>query len=268
MNLSLDQPIYPNQQALLPFALTDVLIESVSQNKQPLLHFWQLKNTMILGMKDTRVANLKQGVAHLQTAGYPPVVRSAGGLGVISDPDVLNISLFIPQGSHTTSSAYEEMYRLTQMAFPELAIVTGEVFDSYCPGTYDLSCNGKKIAGIAQRKIKAGIAIMMYLSVSGAQQNRGQIVRDFYLTSLKEHFGQDGYPPVNPASMTTVSDMLAEKITIAQTKERFLTAFSKLKKSNVSQMDSSDWLMATENRTLYEEKLNRMITRNQILETL
>ena len=65
MNLSLDQPIYPNQQALLPFALTDVLIESVSQNKQPLLHFWQLENTMILGMKDTRVANLKQGVAHL-----------------------------------------------------------------------------------------------------------------------------------------------------------------------------------------------------------
>ncbi len=268
MNLSLDQPIYANQQALLPFALTDVLIEAVSQAKQPLLHFWQLENTMILGMKDTRVLNLKQGVAHLQKAGYPPVVRSAGGLGVISDTGILNISLLIPQGEHTTSSAYEMMYHLTKLAFPELIITPGEVFDSYCPGSYDLSCNGKKIAGIAQRKIKAGIAIMMYLSVTGSQLTRGEVVRDFYLTSLSEKFGQDGYPPVNPTSMTTVTAIMEEEVSIAETKKRFLNAFSALTNDTISSINSRDWLNEADRLATYKDKLSHMITRNQILDTI
>lgn len=268
MNLSLDQTIYPNQQALLPFALTDVLIEHVSQTKQPLLHFWQLEKTMILGMKDTRVPHLKAGVTTLQQAGYPPVVRSAGGLGVISDPAILNISLIIPRNMQTTDSAYEKMFQLTQHAFPELLITTGEVFDSYCPGTYDLSCAGKKIAGIAQRKIKDGIAIMMYLSVSGPQKERGQVVKDFYRASLAEKFGQDGYPPVNPDSMTTVGSVMKNNLTIEQTKTRFLNAFSQLTKEEITQVDSQNWLRATKKRTDYTEKLSRMITRNEILASL
>lgn len=268
MNISLDQTIYPNQQALLPFALTDVLIEYVSENKQPLLHFWQLENTMILGMKDTRVPHLKAGVQTLQQAGYPPVIRSAGGLGVISDPAILNISLIVPRKDQTTDTAYEKMYQLTQLAFPELSITTGEVFDSYCPGTYDLSCGGKKIAGIAQRKIKDGIAIMMYLSVAGPQKERGQIVKDFYSTSLRQKFGQNGYPPVNPASMTTVSTVLKEKLSIAQTKSRFLTAFSQFTKKNIVQTDSHQWLSRENKSAAYKDKLSRMITRNEILDNL
>lgn len=73
----------------------------------------------------------------------------------------------------TTEAAYEEMFALIQQALPELTIEAREISDSYCPGTYDFSVNGQKIAGTAQRRIKDGIAIMMYLSVNGDQIQRG-----------------------------------------------------------------------------------------------
>ncbi len=63
-----------------------------------------------------------------------------------------------------------------------------EIADSYCPGTYDLSIDGKKIAGTAQRRIKDGVAVMMYLSINGDQPARGSLVRRFYQAGLKERF--------------------------------------------------------------------------------
>ncbi|MEJ1344299.1 hypothetical protein QY882_03785 [Latilactobacillus sakei] len=50
---------------------------------------------------------------------------------------------------------------------------------SYCPGEYDLSINGQKFAGIAQRRSKNGIAILLYASIEGDQQARGTLMRAF-----------------------------------------------------------------------------------------
>ena len=38
-----------------------------------------------------------------------------------------------------------------------------EVETSYCPGKFDLSINGKKFAGLAQSRIKNGIALYLGL---------------------------------------------------------------------------------------------------------
>ncbi len=45
----------------------------------------------------------------------------------------------------TTDAAYEMMAALLQTAFPEQTILAYEIADSYCPGTYDLSIDGKKL---------------------------------------------------------------------------------------------------------------------------
>lgn len=264
--LILDQTLYPPDQNLLPFAITDVLTEYIGNHEEPLLHFWQLEHTMILGMKDTRVPHLNAGLASLQQVGMDVVVRNSGGLGVIADAGVLNISLILPLKDTplTTAAAYEKMLALTQRAFPELSLTTGEVTTSYCPGEFDLSVNGRKIAGIAQRRIKQGVAVMMYLSVNGDQQQRGQIVEDFYHQGLQQAFGTDGYPPVDPDSMTTVADCLASPISIKEATQRFCTAFHPAAQI----INSSQWLLENGDLELYQQRINSMIQRNQLIKEL
>ena len=48
-------------------------------------------------MKDTRTPFLADGIKVIQHAGFTPVIRNAGGLGIISDQGILNISLIFPQ---------------------------------------------------------------------------------------------------------------------------------------------------------------------------
>lgn len=266
-SLILNQVVYPPEQQVLPFALTDVLTEYTSQTGQSLLHFWQLTPTMILGMKDLRVPHLAASIKTLTNQQLHVVVRNSGGLGVICDEGVLNITLFLPltEKKLTTDAAYEVMYHLTQQAFPELIITTGEVADSYCPGEYDLSVNGRKIAGIAQRRLKQGVAVMMYLSVTGNQPKRGQLVRDFYQAGLAEAFGTNGYPPVNPDSMTTLSRELGKEITIPECRNRFTTAYA----PQLPILASDQWLATHEEYAeSYQQRITSMLTRNQEIKEL
>ncbi|MFD1899754.1 hypothetical protein GQR36_05865 [Enterococcus termitis] len=53
-----DQQCLTKKDYFMPFALTDVLTTFAGINQQPIIHFWQLDQAMILGMKDTRVSNL------------------------------------------------------------------------------------------------------------------------------------------------------------------------------------------------------------------
>ena len=61
--------------------MTDVLT-TFSGMQRPTNHsFLAIDQAMILGMKDTRVPHLKEGIASLQENDYSVVVRNAGGLG-------------------------------------------------------------------------------------------------------------------------------------------------------------------------------------------
>lgn len=264
----IDQPIYEKKQSLQPFALTDVLIETVSQEGGHLLHFWQLADTMILGMKDTRVTNLSAGLEALTKAGYLPVVRNSGGLGVISDEGVLNVSLILPIEENgvkqSIDAGYERMLMLVRDAFQNEKIDAYEIADSYCPGTYDLSIDGKKFAGIAQRRVKNGLSVMMYLSVTGDQQARGNAVRNFYQASLEEQFGLDGYPPVNPESMMNLPDLLHQTMTVEEVKIRLVAAFEK-QYGAVEWMDSQKFIKETNQQASFEKHLSKMMKRNELL---
>lgn len=224
--LLFDQGMVSCENHFDPFALTDVLTTFAGDNNQPIIHFWQLSQTLILGMKDSRVPHLAQGLKTIQEAGYYPLLRNSGGLGVVSDSGILNVSLILPK--HTINNlsidnGYQTMLNwLNRTIYGRTAKITaGEIPDSYCPGKFDLSIDRKKIAGIAQRRVKEGVAIMMYLSVSGDQLQRGELVRSFYQAGLDE-MGTLGYPDVNPDSMTTISDVFAKRLTIDEVKLNLL----------------------------------------------
>lgn len=256
-------------EGFLPFAITDYFLRYTQEKKQPLLHFWQLDKTFILGMKDTRVNDLSSGIKEIERVGYTPLVRSAGGLGVINDEGVLNISLFLPNPDKKISvdAAYELMTQLMQKAFAteKEPILPFEIPDSYCPGKFDLSIRGKKIAGIAQRRLQEGIAVMAYVSISGNQKQRGEIVKHFYEASLKEDFGKKGYPPVNPQVMKNLSK---DTWTVEKAKERFTEIFCQWQEKQPDVTTLKEQLMKKSTQEFLNENLEKMAQRNEMITEL
>lgn len=210
------------------FALDDALLRLINQDgSRPILHFWPINSLVILGMMDTKLPYLEAGLHYLQDEGWPILVRPAGGLAVVADPGVLNFSFILPEpeaGKLSIDDGYEVMLAFIRRLFAPFGkeIVAQEIADSYCPGDYDLSIDGRKFAGIAQRRFKRGIGVMIYLSVEGDQERRGQLIRTFYERGRQGEETRWHYPEVNPASMANLSDLLGLSLTVSQLKEMIL----------------------------------------------
>lgn len=226
--LVLDQGCLEKKDYFSPFALTEQLIAEAFDTKETILHFWQLDHAVILGMKDTRLSHLETGLTYLKDQGYQPIVRNSGGLGVVADTGILNISLILPQppeGKFAIDIGYEKMTAWMQQTFATIGeIVPGEVVHSYCPGTFDLSISGQKIAGISQRRNQQGMAVMLYLSVNEPQFSRGELMEQFYQLSL-DPLSDSGYPEIFPNSMTSLEKLIGKEVAIEQVKQQLLTAF-------------------------------------------
>ncbi|MGX7349056.1 lipoate--protein ligase family protein [Dolosicoccus paucivorans] len=174
-----------------------------------LIHLYPTASpTILLGARDTRLPKAQEGFQLLKEAGYQLIVRPHGGLAVVTDPGVVNLS-FVVDTTHESISidqGYEAMaYLIQSILAPYGAVIeTYETPDSYCPGKYDLVLNGKKIGGIAQRRFKQGITVAAYLSLDGNQDKRATLIREFYQVGQAD----DSYPQVNPQSMTTLEKEL------------------------------------------------------------
>lgn len=216
----------PADQKNLAFGYTNALLDLMAKQTHPILHFWDMQPTVILGLKDKRLPDLAAAVRQVQGHGYDWVLRNSGGLAVVADPGILNVSLFSPLTTPPISvdNAYEQMMALVRAAWPELTIAHFEVTHSYCPGDYDLSVNGQKIAGISQRRSPHALVTMLYLGVNGDQPARGSLIRDFYQAGLAQQPNQWGFPDVDPATMTTTSQLLGQDLSLADARQRFLDA--------------------------------------------
>ena len=217
------QPLTPADN-LSSFIYTNALLRSASELKFPLLHFWTLEDTVILGLKDQRLPHLSTALASLTHRGFHYFMRNSGGLAVVSDDGILNLSIFYPwhleDHELTIDEAYQRMVDLIQAAFPSLKIATGEITHSYCPGSFDISVNNQKIGGISQRRNKMGVTVMLYLSVGGNQQDRGKLIRDFYDTGLQQDQNKWHFPDVWPGAMTTISKALNTQLSVQDAIQR------------------------------------------------
>lgn len=217
------QPLTPVDN-LSSFIYTNALLRSANELKFPLLHFWTLEDTVILGLKDQRLPHLSAALTSLTHRGFHYFMRNSGGLAVVSDAGILNLSVFYPwhleDHELTIDEAYQRMVDLIQAAFPNLKIATGEITHSYCPGSFDISVNGQKIGGISQRRNKTGVTVMLYLSVCGSQQERGKLIRDFYDTGLQQTQNKWHFPDVWPGAMTTVSKVLNTQLSVQDAIQR------------------------------------------------
>lgn len=209
-----------------PLVWTEVFLREVNrQSGRGILHFWPMEQTVILGMMDSQVPSLSQGLTTIYLAGYQPIIRSLGGLAVVADQGVLNLTLILPnpQGQRLDlRQSYQVMVDVICQALADfpVEVVSGEIVDSYCPGTFDLSIDGRKFAGLAQRIYQGAIAVSAYISLGGNQANRGHLVADFYEASFAPEPVSDRYPQVNPASMANLSELLGYDLSMEEMKER------------------------------------------------
>lgn len=155
---------------------------------------------------------------YLESNGYHPIVRNSGGLAVVLDAGVLNISLVVSEKDHAIDipAGYDMMLELVQSLFPEAAIEAYEIVGSYCPGSYDLSIGGKKFAGISQRRIRKGVAVQVYLCVEGSGAERAELIRGFYEKGLQGEDTKFDYPAIKPEVMASLSELLDKEITVQE----------------------------------------------------
>ena len=222
---------YPKDNHFAHFALTDALITRAGETGQPMIHFWQTSPLVILGMMDTKLGHFEQAVPLFKEYKHEVIIRNSGGLGVISDPGVLNVSLIYPSNKERLSidDAYALMLQFIRDTFyphfTKKEILAFEITNSYCFGVYDLSIDGRKIAGIAQRRIKDGVAVMLYISVNGDQKKRAEMMKKFYEHGLDGSEPDGRYPKIIPSVMTTLEEAYETALTVAEVKQMMLEQF-------------------------------------------
>ncbi|MFP7298548.1 biotin/lipoate A/B protein ligase family protein [Neobacillus niacini] len=213
--------------ALQSFGTDDTLCASVGTGQAPATaRTWVHHNTIVLGIQDSKLPYIKAGRQFLESQGYQSIVRNSGGLAVVLDEGVLNISLILPEKEKgiDINRGYDTMWQLIQDMFAEYHknIEAREIVGSYCPGSYDLSIDGKKFAGISQRRLKKGVAVQIYLCVSGSGSKRAEVIKQFYEIAKGSEETKFTYPEIVPEVMASLSELLDTPITLSDVMLRLL----------------------------------------------
>ncbi|RIL97212.1 lipoate--protein ligase family protein [Staphylococcus equorum] len=243
------------------FAFDDTFSESVGKDLScNVVRTWIHQHTVILGIHDSRLPFLQDGIRYLtEERGYNAIVRNSGGLGVVLDQGILNISLLF-KGKHdiTIDEAFTVMYLLVSKMFEDedVEIETHEIERSYCPGKFDLSINGRKFAGISQRRVRGGIAVQVYLCVEGDGSERADMMKSFYKRALKGEETKFTYPNIDPQCMASLESLLGKAITVQDVMFKLLYALKDLGgRLNMEPITDDEWQR-------YEGYFEKMIERN------
>lgn len=243
------------------FAFDDTFSESVGKDASPnVVRTWIHQHTVILGIHDSRLPHLDEGIRFLtDTKGYNAIVRNSGGLGVVLDQGILNISLMFKGKTETSiDEAFSVMYLLISKMFENEneTIETFEINHSYCPGKFDLSIRNKKFAGISQRRVRGGIAVQIYLCVEGSGSERAQLMKDFYTHALQGKTTKFTYPDIYPSHMASLQELFQSDLTVQEVMFKLLYAIKDLGGTlNMDPITNEEW-------SRYEYYYERMLERN------
>ncbi|WP_042351124.1 lipoate--protein ligase family protein [Bacillus massiliigorillae] len=252
----------PQFSALQSFATDDTLCHIAGQGSSvAIARAWVHHHTVVLGIQDSRLPFLEKGRQYLEDNGYRAIVRNSGGLAVVLDTGVLNLSLVFPEVDKRIdiNRGYDAMVELIRYMFRayDVEIEAREIVGSYCPGSYDLSINGKKFAGISQRRIRNGVAVQIYLCVEGSGSTRAELVKQFYSIAKENVETKFVYPSIVPEVMASLSELLQIELTVQDVMLTFLKAIQ----------DHSDSIYSSqlteEEASYYEGYLIRMQERNE-----
>lgn len=251
-----------NFHALQSFAMDDTLCTAVGKGDSgAACRSWVHHNTVVLGIQDTRLPHLQAGIDYLNSQGYEVIVRNSGGLAVVLDEGVLNISLVFPEGEKAIdiNRGYDAMWELTKHMFRDMPynMEAKEIVGSYCPGSYDLSIEDKKFAGISQRRIRGGVAVQIYLCIDGSGSERAEMIGEFYKRSLKGETTKFAFPTIVPSVMASLTELTGQRLTVQDVMLRLLTSLKEISGTIFANSLQGHEL------GLYEQYYARILERNE-----
>ncbi|MGO4889103.1 biotin/lipoate A/B protein ligase family protein [Anaerobacillus sp. MEB173] len=251
----------PTFNALQSFAIDDSLCTTVgNEDSISTIRTWVHHNTIVLGIQDSRLPHVQDGVSYLQEQGYDVIVRNSGGLAVVLDDEILNISLIVKdEKKFSINDGYDLMVQFIQemLSSYKVTIEAKEIVGSYCPGSYDLSIGGKKFAGISQRRIRGGVAVQIYLCAAGSGAIRAETIKHFYNYAVQDKPTKFAYPIIKKETMASLSELLGEQLSIQTLMLKLLTTFK-----NRGASLHPDQLTSQEIE-LYQHNYERIIERNK-----
>lgn len=201
-------------EALLPFAYDEIQTRRTGDGDDPVLHIWRHQRAFILGLRDWKLPYAERAVQWLESLGYKAAVRHSGGAAVPLDAGVLNISLIVPKMTKRINfhEEFEAFYLWMDDVFQSLGIqiTKGEIAGSYCPGDYDLSIDGIKFCGIAQRRQTKASVIQAFLNVEGSGWDRASLVKQFYEIAVSDSLGSNA--PTDSQQITSCPNIIESSI--------------------------------------------------------
>lgn len=251
--------------AILSFAMDDALALSVSDGtSHNAMRLWIHDKTIVLGIPDTRLPYIDEGLRFLRQAGYQVIVRNSGGLAVALDESVLNISLILAnEPGFSIHDGYETMVTFIKKLFAPITedIEAFEIVGSYCPGDYDLSINGRKFAGISQRRVRNGIAVQIYLDINGDSAERATIVRDFYKISAADADLKTPPPEVQPEKMASIAELTGATLSMADIKRQTLSVLQEMTGNVVVAPDLTE-----DEQVHFAKRYDQIMKRNEAIQ--
>ena len=259
--LNLIEDTNPDKSDVLSsFAMDDTRCMSAGESNESTILFWVHLPTAVLGIPDSRLPNIDEAVDYLTNQQHDVIIRNSGGLAVVLDEGILNISLIFPHGKNIDiHEGYQAMVSFVQWIFEDepIEIEAYEIEDSYCPGTYDLSVNGKKFAGVSQRRVKDGTAVQVYLAIEGSGSERAELVRQFYQIGKNDEETKFTYPEVNPQVMVTLEEVLNKPMSV----EDLVSKINRKLTDNGVQLTKK--VLNEQETEWFEKRLNMMKKRNE-----
>lgn len=254
----------PSFSAIQSFAMDDTLCHMAGLGlTDTVARAWVHHNTVVLGIQDSRLPFLKKGIDYLNDMGQSVIIRNSGGLAVVLDEGVLNISLVFTeeQKKIEIDRGYETMVTLIRDMFREYnqTIEAKEIVGSYCPGSYDLSISGKKFAGISQRRIRKGVAVQIYLCISGSGSKRAEMIKHFYEIAKNDVETKFQYPIIQPNVMASLSELLGVELSVQDVIQKLLHSLHEHSEQIYTKP------LTEKESEMYELYLKRMEERNQIV---
>ena len=129
------------------------LAEEISCHQQRLLLLWRAPRALVVGRSDTRLPHFADAVDRLVVEGWPVLSRRSGGSACPVSEGTLQIGLAQAVFTATTiDAAYIELANIIRTVLESYGLMaaTRRTSSGFCPGRYDISVNGRKVAGLSQ----------------------------------------------------------------------------------------------------------------------
>lgn len=175
------------ETAELGLARQEQLAEEITHDCQRVLLVWQAPQALIVGRSDTRLPRFAVAANQLLAEGWPVLIRRSGGSACPVSTNTLQIALARTATTEITiDSAYAELTGLIRTVLESygMKVETCGRPSAFCPGRYDLSINGRKVAGLSQhwRQCNGRITVTTAsaLTVAEDPEELARIVNLFY----------------------------------------------------------------------------------------